>query len=78
MFELFKEIKKGVNKFDEFTTNNKFMSNPFNEIVNPFPASTFTVTSSINITFTSISLILPFYKYKNKKIDEYILLINSF
>ena len=34
MFELFKEIKKGVNKFDEFTANNKFMSNPFNEIVN--------------------------------------------
>lgn len=34
MFELFKEIKKGVNKFDKYTAKNKFMTNPFNTVVN--------------------------------------------
>lgn len=34
MFEIFSEIKNSVSAFDRLTAENKFMSNPFNKVVN--------------------------------------------
>ncbi len=34
MFEIFSEIKNSVSQFDRLTAENKFMSNPFNRVVN--------------------------------------------
>ncbi|MDO5304593.1 MAG: hypothetical protein Q4E87_03340 [bacterium] len=34
MFELFSEIKNSVRDFDKLTSENKFMSNPFNKVLN--------------------------------------------
>lgn len=34
MFEIFNEIKNSVREFDRISSENKFMSNPFNKVVN--------------------------------------------
>lgn len=34
MFEIFNEIKNSVRDFDRLTSENKFMSNPFNRVLN--------------------------------------------
>ena len=34
MFKFFNEIKNSVKELDEITSTNKFMSNPFNKVVN--------------------------------------------
>lgn len=34
MFEFIKEIKNSVNRIDKMTSENKFMTNPFNKVVN--------------------------------------------
>lgn len=34
MFEIFNEIKNSVKEFDKISSENKFMSNPFNKVLN--------------------------------------------
>ncbi len=34
MFEIFNEIKNSVEEFDRISSENKFMSNPFNRVIN--------------------------------------------
>lgn len=34
MFKFLNNVRKSVDKFDSLTSKNRFMSNPFNEIIN--------------------------------------------
>ena len=34
MFDFFSEVKESVNEFDRLTSENCFMSNPFNKVIN--------------------------------------------